>query len=171
MRTEVDIKEAPIQPIINFDNPVCEGSITTLSAANYEGVNVAFSWQVPNQNNISGLTSSEILIAPLSQTLHEGTYALSVEIDGCISTSDPISLEVVGLPSLQPTATYTTTIDCAPSNLNLSANISSNVGGLNFAWTGPNGFTSNVENPVIVNATAAYNGQYFLTIWRRRRHL
>lgn len=162
--TEVDIKEAPAQPIINFNNPVCEGTNVTLNTSNLEGVNVSYSWETPNQTDVNGLTSNELLISPVNQNLHEGTYILSVEIDGCISNSDPINLEVIELPSIQPTAIYNTTIDCAPSNLNLNANITPNVNGLNFAWTGPNGFTSNVENPIIVDATAANNGQYFLTI-------
>jgi len=147
--TEVDIKEAPAQPIINFTNPVCEGTITTLSASNFEGVNVDYSWQVPNQDSISG---------------YQGAYILSVEIDGCVSSSDPVNLEVIQLPTIQPTATYTTTVDCAPSNLSLSANISPNTSALTFLWTGPNGFNSNAENPIIVNATPANNGQYFLKI-------
>ena len=162
--TDVDIKEAPTQPVINFDNPVCEGAITTLSASNYEGVNVNYSWQVPNTSNISGLNSSELLISPISQALHQGSYTLSVEIDGCVSTSDAINLEVIQLPTIQPTGIYTTTIDCAENNLNLRANLATNNSNVTFEWTGPNGFNSNAENPVIVNATAANNGQYFLEI-------
>ncbi len=162
--TDVDIKEAPTQPIVNFNNPVCEGAITTLSASNYEGVNVNYSWQVPDTTNISGLNSSELLISSINQDLHQGQYTLSVEIDGCVSTSDPINLEVIQLPTIQPVAIYTTTIDCAENNLNLRANLASNTNNVTFEWTGPNGFISNAENPVIVNATEANNGQYFLKI-------
>lgn len=44
---------------------------------------------------------------------------------------------------------------CINSNLQLSA-----TGGTNYNWTGPNGFTSTLQNPVIPNATAANAGVY-----------
>ncbi|HAO08276.1 MAG TPA: hypothetical protein DCQ50_15130, partial [Chryseobacterium sp.] len=44
---------------------------------------------------------------------------------------------------------------CINSNIQLSA-----TGGTNYNWTGPNGFTSTLQNPVIPNATAANTGVY-----------
>lgn len=44
---------------------------------------------------------------------------------------------------------------CIGSNLQLTAS-----GGTNYNWTGPNGFTSTDQNPIIPNATAAESGQY-----------
>jgi|GEM_PF-2061814 len=35
---------------------------------------------------------------------------------------------------------------------------------LSYAWTGPNGFTSNVQNPSIANATPAASGVYSVTV-------
>ena len=162
--TSIDIKEAPVQPIINLENPVCEGAITTLTVANIEGINVQYNWQVPDTTNISGLTSNELFIAPINSALHQGNYRLAVEVDGCSSISDPVSLEVSSLPTIQPTGNYTSTVTCLANNLNLSANLSQNNIPLTFEWTGPNGFTSNIENPVIANATEANNGQYTLKI-------
>jgi gliding motility-associated-like protein len=48
---------------------------------------------------------------------------------------------------------------CVGSNLELTAS-----GGTNYLWTGPNGFTSTEQNPVIPNATTSHNGQYSCTI-------
>lgn len=44
---------------------------------------------------------------------------------------------------------------CIGQNLQLTAS-----GGTNYSWTGPNGFTSNQQNPVIINANATHSGQY-----------
>ena len=49
---------------------------------------------------------------------------------------------------------------CAGSTLNLTA---SAVPGASYAWTGPNGFSSNVQNPVVANVTTNASGSYSVT--------
>ncbi|HBV14833.1 T9SS type B sorting domain-containing protein [Chryseobacterium carnipullorum] len=44
---------------------------------------------------------------------------------------------------------------CTNSTVQLSA-----TGGTTYNWTGPNGFTSNLQNPTIPNATTAHSGTY-----------
>ncbi|SDR67256.1 SprB repeat-containing protein [Gillisia sp. Hel1_33_143] len=53
---------------------------------------------------------------------------------------------------------------CEDSNLNLYANLEGGRDPITFKWTGPNGYTSTEENPVIPNATTANNGLYSLVI-------
>ena len=36
--------------------------------------------------------------------------------------------------------------------------------GVSYNWAGPNGFTSNVQNPAISNANSLNSGQYFVTV-------
>ncbi|MFC6268581.1 T9SS type B sorting domain-containing protein [Frigoriflavimonas asaccharolytica] len=48
---------------------------------------------------------------------------------------------------------------CTGNTLNLTAS-----GGDSYSWTGPNGFTSNLANPTIPNATVTNNGTYFCLI-------
>lgn len=50
---------------------------------------------------------------------------------------------------------------CEGSNLNLTATFQGGIPPLTYAWTGPNGFTSNQQNPVVVNPTS---GDYSVTI-------
>ncbi|MCP9766263.1 SdrD B-like domain-containing protein [Lacihabitans soyangensis] len=50
---------------------------------------------------------------------------------------------------------------CFNSSLNL---VGTSVGGTIFSWTGPNGFTSNLQNPSIANTTLANGGIYTLTV-------
>ena len=56
------------------------------------------------------------------------------------------------------TASGSTTI-CVGKTIKLFA-----TGGTSYSWTGPNGFTSNLQNPMIPNATAAASGTYICTI-------
>jgi gliding motility-associated-like protein len=44
---------------------------------------------------------------------------------------------------------------CIGNTLELTAS-----GGTNYAWTGPNGFTSTDQNPTIINVPTSYSGQY-----------
>ncbi len=48
---------------------------------------------------------------------------------------------------------------CIGKTLELKAS-----GGTNYSWTGPNGFNSSDQNPIIPNASAANNGQYSCSI-------
>ncbi|MCG2611084.1 T9SS type B sorting domain-containing protein [Flavobacterium sp. SM15] len=48
---------------------------------------------------------------------------------------------------------------CLGSNLELTAS-----GGTNYSWTGPNGFTSNQQNPIIPNANTTHSGLYTCTV-------
>lgn len=49
---------------------------------------------------------------------------------------------------------------CAGLTLNLSA---ATIPGATYQWTGPNGFTSTDQNPIISNATLAQSGVYYVT--------
>jgi gliding motility-associated-like protein len=51
---------------------------------------------------------------------------------------------------------------CEGQTLNLHVN--SPTSGASYSWTGPNGFTSNVMNPTLTNATTAMTGTYSLVI-------
>jgi len=50
---------------------------------------------------------------------------------------------------------------CPGDTIKLYGNI---YGGFNFSWSGPNGFTSTLQNPTIPNATSAKAGTYTLTM-------
>ena len=72
---------------------------------------------------------------------------------------DPLS------PILNPTATYTLNADCSPSGLQLEAGINVQLGQItSIEWTGPNGWTAFIENPVIANVTENYNGNYVVNV-------
>ncbi len=53
---------------------------------------------------------------------------------------------------------------CIGQTLNLFANLTGGKAPFTFSWTGPDGFTSSLENPSIPNVTTANSGIYKLTI-------
>lgn len=50
---------------------------------------------------------------------------------------------------------------CEGSNLNLTATFQGGIAPLTYSWTGPNGFTSNQQNPVVANPVS---GDYSVTV-------
>lgn len=60
---------------------------------------------------------------------------------------------------LSSTTTTSNTPTCVGGTIELSAS-----GGTNYSWIGPNGFSSNLQNPIITNASTLNAGQYTCTI-------
>ncbi|MBK8724284.1 MAG: hypothetical protein IPL95_19145 [Saprospiraceae bacterium] len=52
---------------------------------------------------------------------------------------------------------------CLNTNVNLTSN-ASGLGPFTYSWTGPNGFTSNQQNPVITNINGAQFGDYTVVV-------
>jgi len=82
----------------------------------------------------------------------------------CESPASITTVVIEDAPVAAPSSAYTLQADCAPENLELFANASSGSSTITYSWSGPNGFSSSLENPVIPNATEASNGSYVLTI-------
>ncbi|AWV97705.1 T9SS type B sorting domain-containing protein [Arcticibacterium luteifluviistationis] len=99
----------------------------------------------------TGATSQEIT------NLSAGTYSVVVtDAQGCIKEVTGI---VVGEPAqLIGTASSNSPV-CEGTTISLTAN-----GGTLYSWTGPNTFTSNLQNPSISNATTLNGGVYSVTV-------
>jgi gliding motility-associated-like protein len=91
-----------------------------------------------------------------------GTYTGYLDItDNAGCTARDTFTVVVNATIPAPTAGAAITV-CQGQNINLTSNTS--VTGVTYAWTGPGGYTSTAQNPVIANATAAMAGTYSVTI-------
>ena len=93
-----------------------------------------------------------------------GDYQLTVTVDGCSSTSDIFDLII----NEQPTATITPleAVLCADGsqNINLNATVTGGLADYTYIWSGPNGFASFVENPILFSVTSANAGIYTLIV-------
>ena len=74
----------------------------------------------------------------------------------CSATSNS-SVAIVPVANVTVTPTYTL---CQGSNLNLTPNV---VGATSYSWTGPNTFTSNLQNPSVNNVMPVNSGNYNFT--------
>ncbi|MBP8892893.1 MAG: choice-of-anchor J domain-containing protein, partial [Saprospiraceae bacterium] len=145
----VIVNPKPIGTISIAPNPACVGSTVQLSAS---GGNT-YSWSGP-LGWTSSVQNPTIL---LTTHLQAGKYFVTVSNTyGCsVVLSSQLS---VNYPPIA-TASYEQNTACTGSTLLLHG-----TGAGSYAWSGPNGFTSNQQNPQIPNVTVANSGLYILVV-------
>ncbi|MGZ3864547.1 MAG: PKD domain-containing protein [Bacteroidia bacterium] len=130
------------------NSPLCTGQTLNLTST----AGATYTWTGPG-----GFTSnSQNPSITNVSAANAGVYSVTVtDISGCQGTG---TTTVTISPALVITATGTTV--CTGSTINLS----STAGGAVYAWSGPNSFTSSVQNPSIANSTTAMTGVYSVTV-------
>ena len=151
--TTLVVNPAPIAPTVSSNSPVCQGNTINLTAPLVVGA--TYSWSGPAGFS-STLQNPTIGSATLSNA---GTYSLQITSGGCSSIT-PSSTNVVVNPTPTAATASSNTPVCQNANINLAA---TTVSGASYSWTGPNGFTSTDQNPVIPNAQAVNAGTYSVT--------
>lgn len=105
------------------------------------------------------ITSSGTLNSNLwnSSTVSFATYRFKYTVSGTCSLVDDslITINLKEIPQIPTTSADP--IICETQDLNLFA---TTVSGVTYHWTGPNGFVSTLQNPVINAITTANNGTY-----------
>lgn len=150
----IRIKQRPFPVILNANSPVCEGDTLRINSVQLaEPAPVNYSFTGPGgfiMNN------SSAIIANVTTT-SAGTYVLKGEREGCVQT-DTLSVMVKPTPIVTTNKEFMVTIE---QPVTLTAN--SNIPGTTFSWTGPNGFVSAEQNPVIKSVTEFNKGLYTAT--------
>ena len=132
------------------DGPYCNGqSIQLYGNTNTPGINISYAWSGPN-----GYSSN--LQNPTDAT-DEGIYSLLITVDGCVSAAATTEVLFNDPPDVMAAngGPY-----CVGETIQLfgSTNTSGTI--ITYSWTGPNGYTSNVQNP----GGALEPGLYELTV-------
>lgn len=130
-------------------NPVCSGSTLILSATG----GVSYAWSGPGGFSATGANTQRYNIQP-SQA---GVYTVTVTNAGGCSSTASVTVAVNQTPNGTVTATPSTV--CVGNSLQLGA-----TGGGTYSWSGPFGFTSNLQNPSIPITTYQQAGLYYVTI-------
>lgn len=130
-------------------------TVTLSGAGSSTGPEFSYIWSTPDGQFISGTTTlNPVVNVP-------GTYTLLVTntANGCTGTAQATVTQTGNPPDVNASGGE---VGCTPANITLTA--SSNVPGAVFTWNGPNAFNTNVQNPVIVNATTIHAGIYTVTV-------
>ena len=130
---------------------ICNGTGASIGAAAVSGD--TYSW-TSNPTGYSS-TNANPSVSPATTT----TYYLNekITLTGCNKT-DSVIITVNPIPS-SPSPTNNGPV-CASQELDLFA---STVSGASYAWTGPNGFTSTMQNPIVTISDTADSGLYAVT--------
>jgi len=151
--TAVVVNPTPAAPTVGSNSPLCSGQTLNLTSNTVAGA--TYSWTGPNSFT-SSLEDPTIVSATTAAT---GTYSLTVTVGGCTSSVSTVAVTVSNTPAA-PTLSSNTPV-CSGNTLNLFSNT---VPGGTYSWTGPNSFTSSLEDPTIASVTTAATGTYSLTI-------
>ena len=143
----------PAAPSITSNAPVCAGDSLILSGPAISGA--TYAWSGPS--NFNGTTKDTVLRNVNSS--NSGTYGLTVTVNGCTSQSGSLSATVNNIPAT-PTANNNGPL-CLGQDLQLSTPSLTNA---SYEWTGPNSFSSTVQNPVITNVSNANAGSYTVKV-------
>lgn len=147
----VVINPAPTPITANSQN-LCLGNSIALGGPAQP--NITYSWT----SNPAGFTST--IANPTVSPVVTTNYILVVtnSITGCTALIT-ITITVVPVPAA-PTVSVNSPV-CSGDTIFLNA--SSNQNG-NYTWSGPNGYSSNLQNPSILNSTLGMAGTYSATI-------
>lgn len=145
----------PTPPTVSATNnsPICEGYNINLFATSVPGV--TYSWTGPGSYS----SSAQNPVITGAVPANSGNYIVTATLNNCISAPDTTSVIVHPTPTT-PVARNNGPI-CTGNTLLLTTDTVLNA---TYSWTGPGGFTSNVQNPVRTNAQPSYSGIYSVTV-------
>ncbi|WP_337045176.1 Ig-like domain-containing protein, partial [Emticicia sp. 17c] len=148
--TQVIVTSLPGAPT-PINGSKCGPGTVTLGASGCAGT---ISWYASNTSTAILATGTGYTTPSLSAA--QTTYYVNCTVNGCVSAS---RTAVTATINPIPTASATGDVECAGSTINLGAS-----GGSTYSWAGPSGFTSNLQNPIIANATTNMAGTYTVTV-------
>ncbi|MFN8407664.1 MAG: gliding motility-associated C-terminal domain-containing protein [Sphingobacteriaceae bacterium] len=155
--TDVSVYDAPIVTGLSSNSPLCEKSLLAITTTSVTGA--SYEWEGPGgfvQNTIV----PEVVRAD-ADTSMKGTYTVTItSSQGCASAPATITVDIIN--GLEEPLVSANLPVCVGDPLNLSTSVSGTA--YEYAWTGPNGYSSDQQNPVLYPSNLSMSGVYNLTI-------
>jgi hypothetical protein len=152
----VEILPGPGSVVAQNNGPLCAGNTLALSANANPGA--IYYWNGP-----AGFTSTLANpVIPNVEASRSGVYTVTVSMPNCplrVTATTEVRID----PPLLVRRIWNSGPICAGQELALGAEA---IAGASYNWSGPNGFTSTLQQPVIPNAGVSQGGIYSLTITR-----
>lgn len=164
----VELAILGVQPTLASNGvSFCPGQNVVLSTPTYQGANVSYEWSRDASPGVPVVLGTTMVNNFTISGLAPGTYIyyLKVFANGC-NTALSNAVMVTMHPTPPADATPEMTQVCEGGSITLQSPTPP-TGGLTYAWSGPNGFVSTLQNPLSINnITAANAGKYILITQR-----
>lgn len=141
---------------------ICTNATITPIILSGPAAGTTFSWTRNNTGTVTGIAGSGsgnitgVLINSTNSPVTV-TFTITPSANGC--TGNPITASVIVNPTPVGTISISPNPACVGSTVQLSAS-----GGTTYNWSGPQGWTSTLQNPAILLANHLQGGQYSVTI-------
>lgn len=144
---------APIAPTASASaNQLCAGASINLFS-NSSAIGATYNWSGPN----SFSSTAQNPVIPGATNIMSGVYSVYATASGCSGAATNVTVTVNNNPA--PVANSTFSNYCAGGSVLLFASSAST-----YTWTGPNSFSSSIQNPTITPASINASGVYQLTV-------
>ena len=149
----VHIDQSPATPVAGSNSPLCTNDTVKLTGADVTS-SISYHWSGPSSFN----SSNQNPVINNASATQSGMYTLTVTSGLCSSTDS--TLVIVNpkppIPELSPILPH-----C--SGTTLAFTVIADTVGATYLWSGPNGYSSILENPAIPNIVTADGGVYSVT--------
>ncbi len=165
---DINIVNAFPHTTATASTPVCVGGTLFLYDSSPYAI-TSYSWVGPLGSGLSGAgftaftqNAANTGFSGTGITLADaGTYSVITTHRGCPNDTSSVAVVVNSVIPPTPAATGTTP-GCEGSDVNLYGNSDTSATVI-YSWSGPGGFTSSEQNPVLLSVTSANAGTYTLT--------
>ena len=123
-----------------------------------------YSWFNVQTNEQVGTSTHPIFTLSNLTAANTGTYYAVLTVDGCSTLPSNVGSVIVQSPPVDFVATASAGIDsqvCEGENVGLNVPFAF---GTTYEWFGPNGFTSDAQNPTISAISEADAGNYYAVV-------
>ena len=149
----VIVNQTPAVPSASSNTPLCSGDTLNLTGnSSTSGVN--YSWTGPN----SFTSGNQNPIITNVSVATSGTYSVTATANNCTSAAGTVNVTVNLTPVISSASNSPV---CNGHTLNFTT--TNSVSGATYTWSGPNSFTSAVQNPSINSAAFSDSGVYIVT--------
>lgn len=155
--TVVFIKPGPTRGGYILSNPVCDGDKLLINFSHYDA-KATYYWQTPNRTIY--LSDTNIFTINYSKMADSGKYSVYMEYtNGCYSL--PIYGNAIVNPIPMAPVIGNQITKCELDTIFLKSN---SIAGAAYIWSGPGGYTSNLQNPDPFIASTTTEGVYSLYV-------
>ncbi len=143
------VSVAVLNPTVGASNGgvVCAGAVVTLSATSA----TSYTWSGPAAFS----SNAQFPTLPNAQPVSTGNYTVIATIGSCTAqATTAVVVNPLPVPTPSNTGAY-----CPGQTIQLQVNASTS-----YTWNGPNSFSSNFQNPTIINANTTMSGPYVVTM-------